>query len=168
MLQLDAKNYHAWQHRQWAFEAFDLFASAEDSGLAYCVELLEEDLRNNSAWNHRHFIIAKTTTFSADVIAREIQFAFGYIRRAVHNESAWNYLRGVLAKSWAPDQMAVVCTFCRELRDAGSKSPFVASCLVDVYEHEAVGGNLSRSVAAKEVNGVAVFHCRSLSCASRV
>ena len=31
ILNLDAKNYHAWQHRQWAIQTFQLF----DNELAY-------------------------------------------------------------------------------------------------------------------------------------
>ncbi|CAG2059398.1 unnamed protein product, partial [Timema podura] len=50
-LNQDAKNYHAWQHRQWVLRKFNLF----DNELAYVDTLLEEDIRNNSAWNHRYF-----------------------------------------------------------------------------------------------------------------
>jgi len=36
--------------------------------------LLEEDVRNNSAWNQRHFVISLTTGFSsAAILDREVQ-----------------------------------------------------------------------------------------------
>lgn len=45
-----------------------------DGELAFVEELLEDDVRNNSAWNQRHFVISRTTTYSpAEVLAREVQ-----------------------------------------------------------------------------------------------
>nr|GFB05854.1 protein farnesyltransferase/ geranylgeranyltransferase type-1 subunit alpha [Tanacetum cinerariifolium] len=43
----DAKNYHAWSHRQWVLQNL---GGWEDE-LAYCSQLLEDDIFNNSAWN---------------------------------------------------------------------------------------------------------------------
>lgn len=40
-------------------EEYRLFEQIERGGLAYVDELLDEDIRNNSAWNHRYFIISK-------------------------------------------------------------------------------------------------------------
>lgn len=70
IFQGDAKNYHAWQHRQWVIREFDLW----DNELTYIEGLLREDLRNNSAWNQRYFVINNTTQFTDDVIDREIRF----------------------------------------------------------------------------------------------
>ena len=53
----DEKNYHAWQHRQWAVKRFGLF----DEELKFTEKLLLSDIYNNSAWNHRYFIIQNTT-----------------------------------------------------------------------------------------------------------
>lgn len=64
----DAKNYHAWahrqvlrgidgwwfvsyaflSHRQWAVQTFNLW----DGEIEFVDKCLEEDVRNNSAWNH--------------------------------------------------------------------------------------------------------------------
>ncbi|KAK6161657.1 hypothetical protein DH2020_005038 [Rehmannia glutinosa] len=52
----DAKNYHAWSHRQWVLQAL---GGWEDE-LAYCDELLEDDIFNNSAWNQSMEISART------------------------------------------------------------------------------------------------------------
>ena len=57
ILAKDEKNYHAWQHRQWAIKTFDLF----DGELEVTVELLKSDVYNNSAWNHRYFVHTHTT-----------------------------------------------------------------------------------------------------------
>lgn len=45
-----------------------------DNELEFVENLLEEDVRNNSAWNQRHFVISHTTGFSDPVVVeREIQ-----------------------------------------------------------------------------------------------
>lgn len=98
ILSQDAKNYHAWQHRQWVIQvqihslgvACKLFADLHlfmvclcvsqeyklwDGELEYVEELLEEDVRNNSAWNQRHFVISHTSGYSDPVILdREVQW----------------------------------------------------------------------------------------------
>lgn len=46
-----------------------------DNELEFVENLLEEDVRNNSAWNQRHFVISHTTGFSDPaIIEREIQW----------------------------------------------------------------------------------------------
>nr|CAG4650272.1 EOG090X08PK [Sida crystallina] len=90
ILAQDAKNYHAWQHRQWVLETFRLF----DKEIEFVERLLSEDIRNNSAWNQRYYVIKQTTGFTEDVITREVQFAVDSLQKVCGNESAWNYLRG--------------------------------------------------------------------------
>lgn len=53
MLSKDAKNYHVWSYRQWLVRHFSLW----DSELPLIEEFLRDDVRNNSAWNHRWFLI---------------------------------------------------------------------------------------------------------------
>lgn len=65
-----------------------------DKELDYIEELLQDDIRNNSAWNQRYFVISNTTNFESDVIDKEIDFALEKISIVKANESAWNYLRG--------------------------------------------------------------------------
>ena len=69
ILNIDAKNYHTWQHKQWVIKEFNLW----DDELQYVNKLLTDDIRNNSAWNQRYFIITHTTQFTDEVIAKEIK-----------------------------------------------------------------------------------------------
>ena len=74
----DAKNYHAWGHRQWVLRTF---GGWEDE-LAYVEELLQEDLRNNSAWNQRFYVLQNTQDLTQlDVVRGEVAYA---LRCATH------------------------------------------------------------------------------------
>ena len=45
-----------------------------DRELEYVDQLLEEDVRNNSAWNQRHFVVSHTTGYSDPaVLDREVR-----------------------------------------------------------------------------------------------
>lgn len=52
-LDADSKNYHAWAHRQVVVAA----AGAWQQEMEYLEGLLQQDVRNNSAWNQRAFVI---------------------------------------------------------------------------------------------------------------
>lgn len=52
-LDADSKNYHAWAHRQVVVAA----AGAWQPEMEYLECLLQADVRNNSAWNQRAFVI---------------------------------------------------------------------------------------------------------------
>lgn len=62
--------------------------------MEYVEQLLNEDVRNNSAWNQRYFVISNTTKFEPNVIDKEVDFALKKVSLVKGNESAWNYLRG--------------------------------------------------------------------------
>jgi hypothetical protein len=52
MLELDSKNYHVWAYRQWLLQTFGGWREE----LAFIERLVRRDVRNNSAWNQRHFV----------------------------------------------------------------------------------------------------------------
>lgn len=58
--------------------------------------LIEEDVRNNSAWNQRYYIVKSNPNckITPEVIKEEIEYTWSQIIRAPSNESPWNYLRG--------------------------------------------------------------------------
>lgn len=68
VLQADAKNYHTWSYRQWLLVHFN---DEETGGLwagerAWVEDLLEKDVRNNSAWHHRFFVVWASGVRSGD------------------------------------------------------------------------------------------------------
>ncbi|KAK6138596.1 hypothetical protein DH2020_027661 [Rehmannia glutinosa] len=89
----DAKNYHAWSHRQWVLQAL---GGWEDE-LAYCDELLEDDIFNNSAWNQRYFVVTRSPILGGLEAMRdsEVAYAIKAILTKPENESPWRYLRGL-------------------------------------------------------------------------
>ncbi|KAF2178640.1 farnesyltransferas-like protein [Zopfia rhizophila CBS 207.26] len=113
MLEQDAKNYHVWSYRQWLVKRFALFpgkggADGEWDGekeLKWTEGMIEADVRNNSAWNHRWFVVLggrEGETVSDDFIKREIDYAQAAIRKAPQNQSSWNYLRGIVRHAKLP------------------------------------------------------------------
>jgi len=79
-LERDSKNYHTWVYRQWVLSYFGgipttsggekkdgesinsnqcskLYPEVWDGELDYVERLLTEDIRNNSAWSHRYFVL---------------------------------------------------------------------------------------------------------------
>lgn len=69
---------------------FSLF----ENELEYTHQLLEDDVRNNSAWNQRYFVINFVSDFDEKIVHQEIEYALNAILKVSKNESAWNYLRG--------------------------------------------------------------------------
>lgn len=72
-LEVDAKNYHTWSYRQWLLAACYGPGAAADASNADSVldeadgvwageldfvdAMLAQDVRNNSAWHHRFFVV---------------------------------------------------------------------------------------------------------------
>jgi hypothetical protein len=75
MLEQDSKNYHVWSYRQWLVKRFDLFDKPEE--LEWTAEMIEADVRNNSAWNHRYYLVVggRGGKPSEDLARREIEYA---------------------------------------------------------------------------------------------
>ena len=65
-----------------------------DGEMEFIEDLIDTDIRNNSAWNQRYFVISETTGFTAQIIQREISYCRNAIDKVCNNESPWNYLKG--------------------------------------------------------------------------
>lgn len=61
--------------------------------LEFVEHLISLDMRNNSAWNQRYFVINNSDP-DANMIDKELKYTFDKIKILSKNESAWNYLRG--------------------------------------------------------------------------
>lgn len=94
-LSLDAKNIHCWQYRQWLLRHFDLPFESE---LDYTETLLEKDIYNNSAWNHRYFLIKNSKTYKNEVLIQEFDKILSSFLNGSNedNECFWNYLAALI------------------------------------------------------------------------
>lgn len=114
MFSIDAKNYHVWSYRQWLVRHFSLW----DSELPTINTLLTQDVYNNSAWNHRWFVLfcrrvdpglhsikATPGIFDPedkDLVEEEIIYVKEKIYVAPQNQSPWTYLRAILRHTSTP------------------------------------------------------------------
>lgn len=113
-----------------------LICSLFDDELIYVDKLISDDVRNNSAWNQRFFVL-KHTGFTTDVLQREIHYVMNRIRFVKNNESTWNFLRGLLLEGDGTlDQFPEVVEFCEELYQNGVTSPYLIAFLIDLYEEK--------------------------------
>ncbi|RMD40456.1 hypothetical protein DV735_g4662, partial [Chaetothyriales sp. CBS 134920] len=130
ILSFDAKNYHVWTYRQWLCRYFPEYllppssptrggggerrTHGSTSEIDRVEALIDEDVRNNSAWAHRYFVVfgfeelavmeGGRGILKADeaVVQREIAYAKAKISLAPQNPSSWNYLKGVLRRAGRP------------------------------------------------------------------
>eukprot|EP00239_Pterosperma_sp_CCMP1384_P009374 CAMPEP_0197862592 /NCGR_PEP_ID=MMETSP1438-20131217/39466_1 /TAXON_ID=1461541 /ORGANISM="Pterosperma sp., Strain CCMP1384" /LENGTH=307 /DNA_ID=CAMNT_0043480197 /DNA_START=57 /DNA_END=980 /DNA_ORIENTATION=- len=95
VLNRDEKNYHAWSYRQWLVRTFDHWEGEE----AYVDDMLAKDLRNNSAWNQRWFVLirgGKEPERQALQRDTEMLILLPRIRHIPDNESSWSYGRALV------------------------------------------------------------------------
>lgn len=72
LIAVDEKNYHTWSYRQWILGSFGGLGGGgtDESGEGQAVDedlwvgeldfvdtMLAQDVRNNSAWHHRFFVV---------------------------------------------------------------------------------------------------------------
>eukprot|EP00026_Physarum_polycephalum_P002063 Phypoly_transcript_02067.p2 GENE.Phypoly_transcript_02067~~Phypoly_transcript_02067.p2 ORF type:complete len:301 (+),score=63.78 Phypoly_transcript_02067:94-903(+) len=134
------KNYHAWAHRQWVIETYGLW----ENELEYIDNSLKLDLRNNSAWNQRYFVVSKWKKLTPEVIKDEIQYALRYINKAPNNQSPWAYLKGLLLADrpqggefkFRFSEFPEVKETCLALKEKFVGCAHVVSLLVEIYEAE--------------------------------
>ena len=100
------------------------------------------DIRNNSAWNHRHTVIRNAFwPLSEETRKRELNYVMAALRRCANNESAWNYLSAFLGEGegrepW--DARPEVEMLCQEVLTASASqdSPcrFAVAALAHIFE----------------------------------
>lgn len=134
----DYKNYNGWSHRQFILQQFDLWQEE----LPFVEKLLQEDIRNNSAWNHRYTVVRNQCSPLTDAVrTREIQFAMDSIRKCANNECAWNYLAAYLGTGsdkvpWS--SMPEVEALCGEVLEVAKEQDefcrFAAQTMAEICE----------------------------------
>lgn len=115
---------------------FPLFVSLYDNELVYIDKLISADVRNNSAWNQRFFVL-KHIGLTPEVVQREVHYAINRIRLIKNNESSWNFLKGLLEYGdYSSAQFPDVETFTEDLYKVGNRSPYLLAFLVDMYSEK--------------------------------
>lgn len=113
-----------------------LIYSLYDNELEFVDKLLSADVRNNSAWNQRYFVL-KHLGLTPETVQRELHYAMNRIRLIKNNESSWNFLQGLLESgNFSTSQFPDVETFVDELYTAGNRSPYLLAFLVDMYSEK--------------------------------
>ncbi|GIL49286.1 hypothetical protein Vafri_5417 [Volvox africanus] len=111
-INFDEKNYHAWAHRQ----AIVKMTERWQAELAFAEEFIRRDVRNNSAWNQRMFVLKHMPSSGRDDAAwlrSELSYVAEAIRHAPRNEAPWRYLTGIFAtlEPWSSQPHALSCHF---------------------------------------------------------
>ncbi|CAJ0636833.1 9231_t:CDS:2 [Entrophospora sp. SA101] len=116
-------------------------------------EEYNNDIRNNSAWNQRYFVLFHNPKEpSDDLISREINYAISKIKITPNNISPWNYVKGVIAKS--NQEIDILESLCKELIEKENISPHALGCLVNIYERRAkLGFEKDKDEGIKKYSG---------------
>jgi protein farnesyltransferase/geranylgeranyltransferase type-1 subunit alpha len=77
-LQEDAKNYHTWAYRQWILNHFasELGDKVWEDEINFAETMVDEDVRNNSAWHHRFHVVwhPSSTVIREETLRRELRY----------------------------------------------------------------------------------------------
>lgn len=97
--------------------------------------LILEDVRNNSAWNQRYFVMNNHLGWSDMNVQKEVSYTLEKIKFVKNNESAWNYLRGVLFHDKKGiSGNTIVTYFCEDLYTNKCRSPYLLAFLIDICD----------------------------------
>eukprot|EP00927_Polykrikos_kofoidii_P038366 TRINITY_DN3270_c0_g2_i1.p1 TRINITY_DN3270_c0_g2~~TRINITY_DN3270_c0_g2_i1.p1 ORF type:complete len:336 (+),score=61.27 TRINITY_DN3270_c0_g2_i1:74-1081(+) len=148
MVNEDYKNYNGWSHRHFIVSTFGVW----DKEMQFVQELLVDDIRNNSAWNHKFTVLRNTEwPLTEEVRQREIDFTLDSIRKCANNEAAWNYLAAFFGKGegkvpW--ESVPAVEATCLEIlslaEERESLCRFAVEAMARVYEAQ---GNVAKAKA---------------------
>ena len=70
----DSKNYHAWSHKVWLVERYELWNDSQH--ISFIDKMLDDDVNNNSVWSFRYFIIMRKNKdlFSTAIVNMELRY----------------------------------------------------------------------------------------------
>jgi len=98
VLKEDGKNYHAFSHRQWILQTLN-DETTWKAEIETIDKLLNNDVRNNSAWNQRWFVSHRAQqqqSLSLEQARVEAEYALEKARLDPYNESPWRFLIAIL------------------------------------------------------------------------
>lgn len=156
MLAEDTKNYHVWSYRLSMVKKLNQFNTAE---FASTQNLIEDDVRNNSAWSHRFFLTCSDPEHSTpgstptehdpkipdSIIDKEIKYAQEKILLAPQNQSPWNYMQALITKSGR--KLSTLQVFAQQFvnnlgkEDEAVRSSHALNLLADIYAQEGDSAN---------------------------
>jgi protein farnesyltransferase/geranylgeranyltransferase type-1 subunit alpha len=90
----DSKNYHTWSYRQWLLAYFKDDESLWQGELDFVEEMLGQDVRNNSAWHHRFFVVwasgvreeGESQSDRERILRRELMYVFLILCIVLHTQ----------------------------------------------------------------------------------
>lgn len=88
-------NYCSTLFFKYSIDVITPHFSLFDNELHFVDRLISADVRNNSAWNQRFFVL-NHTGLNPEIVQRELNYVMNRIRLVKNNESTWNFLRGIL------------------------------------------------------------------------
>ena len=87
------------EFRQWLVNNFGTWAEEEQE----CVKLIDQDCRNNSAWNQLYFCVnhrvMEDLDAADDIVAKQVEYTIEQLMLESDNECPFNYIRGLLQLS---------------------------------------------------------------------
>eukprot|EP00300_Choanocystis_sp_HF-7_P042579 c9313_g1_i2.p1 GENE.c9313_g1_i2~~c9313_g1_i2.p1 ORF type:complete len:150 (+),score=43.62 c9313_g1_i2:153-602(+) len=120
--------------------------------MAFISEMIQNDLRNNSAWNQRYWVLQQTNGLkNAFTLQKQIEFTFGFIELAPKNESPINFLRG-LVPFLSTELLHDTLLKCEEFVNLeGGYSPHLVAFVADVnVQNIRTKSSLARAVELYE------------------
>lgn len=164
MFERDSKNYHVWTYRHWLVRHFELWDSQRE--VQDVETLIDQDVRNNSAWNHRWVLKfgprgdvdsgmpnptnetgnkGRLGVVDEDLVDEEVEYVKSKVVLAPENRSPWLYARALLRAAGRPlsELKGFASRFVlQEVNDDGTESFQVRSSLAvewlaDAFAEEA-------------------------------
>lgn len=101
VLNVDAKNYHAWSYRQWIVAQ----VKGWESEVAFARQCIDKDVRNNSAWNQAWFAShqGERDPLPVEKANDELEYAIEQARLDPYNSSPLRYLRALVKEQSGND-----------------------------------------------------------------
>ena len=107
------------------------------------INLLQDDVKNNSVWNYRFFLVLyiNGNKLEKNIIENEIKYAIEKIKECPVNECPYSYIRGFITKyNYKYDDFLFVKEEVENIINNNKEdNPYGLNILLDFYEEEKNG-----------------------------